>query len=153
MPKFLTPLFLAAVLAALAGCGSSTNSTTTAGLKLELTGLARAADGSTRVAWRVVNPNVVSYLLAEASHRVYLDGVLIGTVNDREPVAILAQAHVDLTSPLTVAGPAAERTLTAAATTGSGAYRLESVILFRIYGDTTEKTNLSAAGQVPVTTK
>ena len=152
MKKFLTPFFLAALFATLAGCSSNTSNTTT-GVKLELTGLARATDGSTQVAWRVVNPNIISYLLAEASHRIYLDGVLIGTVNDRDPVAIPAQAHVDLTSRLTVAGLAAERTLAAAAAAGSGAYRVESTILMRLYGDITDKSSLSAAGKVPVTAK
>src|SRR5258708_3929138 len=75
MKKFLTPFFLVASLALLAGCSS--NNSTTAGMKIELTGLARASDGSTRVSWRVVNPNVISYLVSQASHRIYLNGVLI----------------------------------------------------------------------------
>ena len=54
---------------------------------------------------------------------------------------------------MTVAGPAAERTLAAAAVAGSGAYRLESTVLMRLYGDMTDKSSLTAAGKVPVTAK
>ena len=47
MKKFLTPLFLITLLTLLAGCSSSNN--TTAGVRIELTSLARASDGRTRV--------------------------------------------------------------------------------------------------------
>ena len=58
MKSFLTPFLLVSLLALL-GTGCSSSNTITVGLKVELTGLARAGDGAPRVEWRVVNPKVV----------------------------------------------------------------------------------------------
>lgn len=151
MKKFPTPLFLIALAAALlAGCSSS--NTAMVGLNVELAGITR--DGAnTHVAWRVVNPNIVSYLVAQANHRIYLDGVLVGTVIDRDALAVPAQNKADRISPLTLAGPAAERAVAAAAAAGSAAYRLESMVTIRLYGETTDRSELRATGNVPVTAK
>ena len=149
MKSFPTPLALLLVVAALlAGCGGP--STTTVGLKIELAGVARQSDGRAQVTWRVVNPNIVPYLLARVSHRIYLDGVLVGTLDDREALAIPSQANQERTAALVSAGPAAERALAAAAATGSAAYRVESNVVVRLYGETTEKGELRGAGTVPV---
>ncbi len=149
MKPFPAPLTFLLVLAAfLAGCGSP--NTTTVGLKVELAGVARQADGHALVTWRVVNPNIVPYLLARVSHRIYLDGTLVGSVDDREALAIPSQTNQERTTALVSAGPAAERALAAAATAGSAAYRVESNVLVRLYGDTTEKGELRGAGTVPV---
>jgi LEA14-like dessication related protein len=102
------------------------------------------------VTWRVVNPNIVPYLLAQATHRIYLDGVLVGSVNDREPIAIPAQTNQERTMPLVLAGAGADRALAAALKAGSAAYRVETNVLVRLYGDTTEKGDLQGAGTVPV---
>lgn len=152
MKKLFTPFFLASMLALL-GAGCSSSNTITAGLRVELTGIARTGDGATRMDWRVVNPNVVSYLLAQSTHRVYLDGVLVGTITDKDAMALPAHNHAARSTALTIAGPAAERTLAAAASAGSAAYRVESTVIIRLYGDSTERTNLSSAGTVPVTAK
>lgn len=152
MKKFLTPFFLVSLLALL-GTGCSSSNTITAGLKVELTALARAGDGTTRADWRVVNPNVVSYLLAQSTHRVYLDGVLVGTITDKDAMALPAHNHSARSTTLASAGPAADRTLAAAAAAGSAAYRVESTVIIRLYGDSTERSSLSATGTVPVTTK
>lgn len=153
MKRFLTPFFLATLLALLAGCSSSSNNSTTAGMKIELTSLTRTSDGSVRVAWRVANPNVISYLVSQASHRIFLNGVLVGTVNDREPLAVMPQTHTDRTSSMASAGPAADSALAAAATAGSAAYRVESAIVVQLYGDMIDKSNLTTTGTVPVATK
>lgn len=152
MKKFLTPFFLVTLLTML-GTGCSSSNTITAGLRVELTGLARADDGTTRADWRVVNPNVVSYLLAQSSHRVYLDGVLVGTFTDKEAMALPANNHSARSSLLKSDGAAAERTLAAAAAAKSASYRVESDIIIRLYGDSTERSGLSSTGTVPVTTK
>jgi len=151
MKKFLTPLFLVAALALLAGCSSTNN--TTAGVKIELTGVARASDGSTRVTWRVANPNVISYLVSQANHRIYLNGVLIGTVNDREPVAVLPQAHTDVTSVMASAGPAGRQRARGGG--GGRIRRLPRGVSHRVqlYGEMIDKSNLTADGTVPVTMK
>jgi hypothetical protein len=96
---------------------------------------------------------VVSYLLAQSTHRVYLDGVLVGTITDKDAMALPANNHSARSTTLATAGPAAERTLTAAAATGSAAYRVESSVIIRLYGDSTERSSLSSTGTVPVTTK
>ena len=123
------------------------------GLNIELAGITRTADGKAEAAWRVVNPNVVSYLVAQANHRIYLDGALVGTVNDREALAVPAQSRADRTSALVITGAAAERALAAATATGSAAYRIESTVTIRLYGETTDRSELRAAGTVPVRTK
>lgn len=152
MKKFLTPFLLGSLLVLL-GTGCSSSNTITAGLKVELTGIVHAGDGTTRADWRVVNPNVVSYLLAQSTHRVYLDGVLVGTITDKDAMALPASNHSARSTILASAGPAAERTLAAAAATGSAAYRVESSVIIRLYGDSTERSGLSSTGTVPVTTK
>jgi LEA14-like dessication related protein len=152
MKKLLTPFLLLSLLAAFfAGCGGP--NTTMVGLQVELTGIDRAGEGNTSVSWRVVNPNIVAYLVAQANHRVYLDGVLVGTINDRDALAVPAQSKPTRTSMLEIAGPAAERALAAAVAAGSAAYRLESVVTIRLYGESTDKSDLRTSGTVPVTGK
>ncbi len=152
MKKFLTPLFLVSLLALL-GTGCSSSNTITAGLRVELPGIARTGDGTTRADWRVVNPNVVSYLLAQSTHRVYLDGTLVGTITDKDAMALPAHNHSARSTTLSSDGAAGERVLTAAASAGSAAYRVESTVIIRLYGDSTERTSLSSTGTVPVTSK
>lgn len=152
MKKFLAPLFLAAWFAVFSsGCGSS--NTTTVGLQVELTGIARASDGTTSLSWRVVNPNIVPYLVAQSSHKVQLNGVVVGTANDKEPLAVPAQSRVDRTSPLVLAGTSAEHALASAVAAGTASYQVESSILIRLYGETTDKSTLKASGTLPVTAK
>jgi len=152
MKKFLTPFFLVSLLALL-GTGCSSSNTITAGLRVELTGIARAGDGTTQADWRVVNPNVVSYLLAQSTHRVYLDGVLIGTITDKNAMALPAHNHSARSSLLKSDGAAADRALAAAVAAKSASYRVESDIIIRLYGDSTERSGLTSTGTVPVTTK
>jgi hypothetical protein len=152
MKKFLTPFLLVSLLALL-GTGCSSSNTITVGLKVELTALVRAGDGTTRVEWRVVNPNVVSYLLAQSTHRVFLDGTLVGTITDKDAMALPAQNHSARSTTLSSDGAAAERALAAAASAGSAAYRVESTVVVRLFGDSTERTSLSSSGTVPVTSK
>jgi LEA14-like dessication related protein len=152
MKSLPTPLILSLLLSLfLAGCGGPSN--VTVGLKTELVAVARQSNGQTLVTWRAVNPNVVPYLLASATHRVYLDGILIGSVTDREALAIPAQTNQDHTVALTLVGGGAEQALAKAATVGSAAYRLETTVIVRLYGEETEKSELRATGTVPVTSK
>ena len=152
MKFFPAPLCALLVFAALlTGCGGP--NTTMVGLKMELARVAPAGNGRAEVTWRIVNPNIVPYLLARATHRVYLDGVLVGTIDDREALAVPQQSNQDRTSPLAVAGPGAEAALATALKNGSAAYRMESAVVVRLFGDTTEKTDLRASGTVPVAGK
>jgi hypothetical protein len=68
-------------------------------------------------------------------------------------MALPAYNHSARSTILTSAGPAAERTLAAAAVVKSASYRVESDIIIRLYGDSTERSGLSSTGTVPVTTK
>jgi hypothetical protein len=79
--------------------------------------------------------------------------VLIGTITDKDALAVPAQSKPERTSTLTIAGPAAERALAAAVAAGSAAYRLESVVTIRLYGESTDKSDLRFSGTVPVTGK
>lgn len=153
MKKILTPLFLLALAAViLSGCNSGHN-TITVGLKIELTGIERAGDGTVQVTWRVANPNLASYLLSQTSHRIYLNGTLVGKTMDNDPMGVPAQLSTSKTSKLSVADQAAERILREALTAGSASYRVESLITVRLYGETIDRSSLTNSGTVPVTGK
>ena len=147
MKRILFPFFL---LLLLAGCSSNT---ITVGLKVELTNIARSSDGTTQVSWRIVNPNISSYLLDETTHRIYLNGTLVGTTNEKEAVAIPAQTNAYRTTKLHPAGAAGERALVDALAAGTATYRTDSTIIIRLYGDSTDKSSLTSAGKVTVTAK
>jgi LEA14-like dessication related protein len=151
MKKLTAPLFLIAAFALLfAGCGSTT---TMVGLKAELTSVRRASDGTTHASWRVVNPNIVPYLIAETNHKIYLNDILVGTVRNREAVGVPANTTIEGTAVMAVAGAGAEQVITAAIAAGSASYRTEATIVIRLYGDSLDKTTLVTSGTVPVTTK
>lgn len=152
MKNFAAPLVLTLLVAFFtAGCFGPT--TAMVGLNVELAAVSRSGDGKVEATWRVLNPNIVPYLVARAEHRIYLDNVLIGTVNDRGALAVPSQSKGERVSAVTLAGPAAEQAVAAAVTAGSASYRLESEVTIRLYGDQTDKTDLRAAGTVPVTAK
>jgi len=132
-----------------AGCGGP--NTAMVGLKVELSGVTRAGDGRAHVSWRIVNPNIVPYLVARTSHKVYLDGVLVGTVDDRDALAVPAQSKPQRTAPLNSAGAAGDAAIAKAVATGSASYRLESTVTIRLFGENTDKSDLTASGTVPVT--
>ncbi|MBI2813142.1 MAG: hypothetical protein HYX71_02520 [Opitutae bacterium] len=148
MKKILVPVLL---LLLLAGCSSS--NTITVGLKVELTNIARSQDGATQVSWRIVNPNIASYLVDETTHRIFLNGTLIGTIHEKEAVAIPAQNHASRATRLNIAGAGGERALADALAAGSAAYRTDSIIVIRLYGDSTDKSSLTSSGKVTVTAK
>ena len=153
MKKFLTPLFLLALAAViLPGCNSSHN-IITVGLKIELASLERAGDGTVQVTWRVSNPNLASYLLSQTSHRIFLNGTLVGKTMDNDPMGVPAQFSTTKTSKLLLADQAAERVLRDALAAGSARYRVESQITVRLYGDTVDRSSLINSGTVLVTGK
>ncbi len=152
MKNFLPPLLLALVLV----CGFSACSNPefiASGIKLELTKIERASDGSVQVAWRVGNPNVFPYLLSKTSHKIKLNGVLVGVVTDNSPLGIPAQDHAECTGVLTPANPAAGATIEQAIAQGSAAYRLDSSVFVLLLDDKSEKVLMTSSGTVAVTTK
>ena len=152
-PPHLPRLLLAASLLFLAGCAGFDRGVTSVGLSVELTGIERAADGTVTVAWNLVNPNVTPYLLARVSHRISLNGTLVGTTLDATPMAMPARQSTGKVSRLTPAGPAAEKLIAEAAAKGSAAYRVETQLLIRLYGELTDKGVLTNSGSVSVTAK
>jgi len=152
--KLLPPslLLLACSILILAGC-SSDNRTLAVGLRVELTGITRSANGDTEVSWRLGNPNIVPYLLAETTHRIFLNGALVGEVKNREAIAVPAQSSIDGMVRLVPAGPAAVRVLNEALAAGSATYRTETELIIRLYGDETDKGKLIGTGTVRVTAK
>ena len=153
MKRFYTPVLLLTLLAAcVLGC-RNTSVIIATGLRVELTAITNNADGTVSASWRMVNPNIASYLLSSTSHKVYLNGVLLGTITDHEPLGVPASTSVDRASKLGAGDAAASRTLAEAMTKGSGNYRVDSQIVIRIYDETVEKATLTNSGTVPVVAK
>jgi len=153
MKKLLTPIFLAGLVAMIAAACSNTSRLIVTGLEIELTGIERAADGTVSVAWQVKNPNVVSYLFSKVSHKIQLNGISVGSIEDNEPLAVPASNSAARTSKLTGLSAAASHTLDEAVTAGSARYRLDSQITILIYDDTIERSALSNSGTVGVKSK
>ena len=137
----------------LAGCNSYNRDVISVGLSVELNGIKRAEDDTVSVAWNMVNPNVTSYLLSRVSNKIFLNGTLVGTTVDAEPMAVPARQSVGKVSKLTLAGPGAERLIAEAVVQGRAAYRVDSQLIILLYGDVTEKGALTHAGSVPVAGK
>jgi LEA14-like dessication related protein len=151
MKKYLAPIFLASLITALlAGC---TNSTLFSGLQVDLTGIVRAADGSVQANWRLQNPNLVPYLVDSVTAKVYLKGVLVGGTVNREPRALPNNAVADGSSPILLTGTAADKLIREAAAAGTVDYRMETLLVLRLYGDTLENATLVSTGTVPVVQK
>jgi len=152
MKKVLTPLILLACAVLFSsGCGN-VGAIVVTGLRIELTGIERAADGAVSVSWQLANPNVTPYLMAQVTNKIYLNGSLVGTTLEKDPFAVPANGNIAKTNRLTLAGPAATQILMTAAQ-GPVNYRLESNLIIQIYGDETEKGNLVQSGTVTVTSK
>lgn len=153
MKRLLLPLGLLACVAIFQHGCKNVGAVVVTGLRTELTGIERTGDGTTTVSWRIVNPNVASYLLGHSNHKVFLNGTLVGTFAERDAMAVPAQNNAAKTSRLVVAGAAAEKLLTGAAGQGPVSYRVQSSLVVVIYGDSEEKGDLVSTGSVPVTTK
>jgi hypothetical protein len=154
MKKLLPPLLLLATsVLFFAGCNGFERGITAVGLSVELTGIERTADGTVTVAWKLVNPNISSYLIARTNHKIFLEGKLVGTALNEEPTAVPAQQSVAKVTRLSLADAAAAGLIADAAARGAAAYRVESQLLIRLYGETTDKGALTHSGSVPVTNK
>jgi hypothetical protein len=154
MKKLSFPLpLLAGCILSLAGCGGFDRGVTSVGLSVELTGIERAADGTVAVTWSLINPNVTPYLLDRVSHKIFLNGTLVGTTLDTTRMAIPAQQTTSKVSALTTAGPAAGQLIAEAAAKGSASYRVDTQLLLRLYDQITDKGALTHSGSVPVTGK
>jgi hypothetical protein len=153
MKRFFLPLcLLACVTLFQHGC-KNVGAIVVTGLRVELTGIERASDGTTQVRWSLVNPNIASYLIGHSKHKVFLNGTAVGTFAENDPTALPAQNSVAKTSRLVVAGTAAEKLIAEAAGHGPLSYRVDSNLLVVIYGDSEEKGDIVSSGSVSVTAK
>lgn len=151
MKKAIAPLILLVCAGLFTSSCSNVGAIVVTGLRVELTEVERTADGAVSVSWRVVNPNVTSYLLGQVTNRIFLNGTLVGATLDKDPTGVPSNGSAAKTSRLTLTGPAAAQIL--AATHGTASYRVESSLIIQIYGDQTEKGDLVNTGTVPVVSK
>ena len=153
MKRLLLPLCLLALVTIFqSGCKTG-NSIVVTGLRIDLTGIERTADGTTTVNWRVANPNVTPYLIGRSTHKVFPNGSLVGTLTEKNAMAVPAQTNTNATGRLVVAGAEAEKLLASLAGQGPASYRVESSVIVVIYGDTEDKGDFVSTGSVRVTTK
>ena len=152
MKKILSLLLLVLFLVGgFTACSSP--DATTAGIRVELTGIERTGDGAVQVAWRVQNPNVFPYLLNKTTHKLTLNGTLVGTLTDTSPFGVPAQSHAERTGVLTPVKPPAGAVLDQAIAQGSATYRLDSMLIVLLLDEQIEKIPLTGSGTVTVTAK
>lgn len=153
MKRFLTPLFSLALLilaaGSVTGCSSS-HRIISNGLELEITGIESASDGTVAVSWRIKNSNVVAYLFSHLSHKIQLNGVPLGVIEEREALGVPASSEAGRTSKLIPQDAAAARAITEAVNAGSGNYHIDTQITILVYDDAKEKSVISGSGTVPV---
>ena len=153
MKKAITPLVLLACAGLFSGGCANVGAIVVTGLRVELTGIERTADGTASVSWRVQNQNVSSYLVGQVTNNIFLNGTLVGKTFDQDPMGVPAAGSAAKTSKLVLAGPAAAQVLTAALAQGPVNYRVESILIISIYGDDTERGNIASSGTVSVVSK
>lgn len=111
------------------------------GLGVELAALDSAAGKATI---RYSNPSVVAYNIDHSSHRVFIDGRFVGTVELKAPLGIPQQRNGIEQSgtfvPEKGAGIAA----------GAANYRLESTLTLVLYGENLQTSKLTGSGMVVV---
>lgn len=117
------------------------NSTMPVSLGVELASLDPVAGQATI---RYTNPSVVSYNVERSSHRVFLDGKFVGTVELKAPLGIPRQRGNLEQSGTFVPEKGAS------VASGSANYRLESALTLVLYGDNLQTTKLSGSGTVVV---
>jgi hypothetical protein len=152
MKKWFTPLFVLLTLGLLAGCASTSQIIAT-GLKVQVARVTPAADGSVEVTLRVVNPNVVPYLIDHSAHKISLNGQLIGTAIDSARLGLAAGRSEERKLALTAIPPAGLQAIAAAAGQDAVAYRVESTVWLLLVDDDIEKASLNATGVTPVAAK
>lgn len=150
MKRFLAPAFLVILAATLSACSNGSRIVAT-GLEGKLTRIVRASDGSVTASWHVSNPNVVAYLFARVSSKIFLNGTYVGVIVDENPLGLPASSEADRAGKITGGDAAAARVLAEAVALGSANYRVETQITLRIYDDVVEKSMLLNSGTVPVT--
>ena len=146
-------LFLAGLLICSFSACSNVSEIIAGELKVALAKIERTGDGSVQVTWVVENPNVVSYLVSKGTHRIMLNGTLIGTIVQDLPLGVPANSQLERTGLLVPAGPAAGAVIDQAVQQGSAAYQVDSTVILLILDDKFEKVRLARSGTVAVVAK
>lgn len=110
------------------------------GLGVELASLELSAGTATI---RYANPSVVSYNVEHSSHRVFLDGKFVGTVELKAPLGIPQQRNLEQSGTFVVDKGAN-------ISAGSANYRLESTLTLVLYGENLQTSKLAGSGTVVV---
>ena len=152
MKKWLTPLFALVALFTFAGC-QSTGDIMAIGLGVDVTKIERTADGTFEVTWQLKNPNVAAYLLDHSTHKLFLDGTLVGTLAQEGRIAVPMQSFAVHTDKLVLGPSPAAAKLAQVLAQGSANYRLESTAWMLVVDEQIEKTLLTGSGTAPVTAK
>ncbi|HVT73818.1 MAG TPA: hypothetical protein VHD61_11825 [Lacunisphaera sp.] len=153
MKRLSLPLFLLAALAAWSGGCQNVGELVVTGLHVELKSIERHGPGATTAEITLVNPNVVSYLVAGFNAKVYLNDTFVGTLAEAVPLGLPQQGQLDRTVTLKPAGAGAEQVLDAAARSGSARYRLDTMLDIQMVGTKHEHGEVTHAGTVPVANK
>lgn len=125
-----------------AGCGTPRPGL--AGLAVELVKIEVDGTGA-RATVRYVNPNLMSYNLAQSRHKIQV-GAWSGVAETREPLGVPPRNTVEQTVALRP-----ERLDELAP--GGADYRLDSDFSLRLYGESRESLHLSARGRTVVERK
>ena len=152
MKKWLTPLFVLGALLVFSAC-ENTSELVSRGLSINVTKIVHEADGSYAVTWQVVNPNVVYYVVDHSTHKIFLDGVLVGSVSKTGRQGVPQQQRAEGTDVMTVAGPAGSEKLAQATGRDPLPYRVESTVWLLLNDEDTTKSQLVSTGTVAVTAK
>lgn len=148
MKKIFAVLCAAGLIVFLSSC--STYKPGLVGLKAELLSIERDQQGGATANWQLVNPNVVSYIVSESRHKVYVNGRFIGTATTKQPAGVPIRANIPQSGPISLDRNAGD---VLGAAGGSATYRLDSDLTIQLYGEIYEKHASSAAGTVRIGTK
>lgn len=148
MKKIFALLCAAGLIAFLSSC--STYKPGLLGLKAELLSIERDGQGGATASLQLVNPNVVSYIVSESRHKVYVNNRYIGTATIKQPAGVPTRANVPQSGPISLERNAGE-VLDAAG--GSASYRLDSDLTIQLYGEIFEKHASAASGTIRIVTK
>ncbi|HTL68495.1 MAG TPA: hypothetical protein VL200_12600 [Lacunisphaera sp.] len=153
MKRLPRPLLLLAALAALFGGCQNIGELVVTGLQVELKAVEYHGAGATTADVTVVNPNVVSYLIAGIKAKVYLNDTFIGTLAAKGPLGLPPQGRLDQAMTLVPAGGAAGQIVAEAARSGSARYRLDTILDIQMVGTKHEQGEVTQSGTVAVTGK
>lgn len=152
LKHWITPLFALGLLFFVSACGSGTE-IISRGLRIAVTKIERTSAGAYEVSWQVENPNVVAYVVDHSEHKLYLDGVLVGSVSRKARQGVPVQNKAEAVDALVPVNSAAADKLAQALSQGSAAYRIDSTIWILLADDETAKSQLTSSGTVAVVAK